>query len=137
MSKLLKSFDDSNGKDTEIRDDDDTERKEEIWKFSSDDVSLFCCWAEVVVPKSASRQLEHTNDGDDEDLYRPNTSSTTSYTSKDYRSEMNLKADHKNRPLWVTPDGHIFLESFSSVYKHAHDFLIAIAEVGTRFDSFD
>lgn len=91
----------------------------------------------MVVPKSASRQLEHTNDGDDEDLYRPNTSSTTSYTSKDYRSEMNLKADHKNRPLWVTPDGHIFLESFSSVYKHAHDFLIAIAEVGTRFDSFD
>lgn len=30
VSKLLKSFDDSNGKDTEIRDDDDTERKEEI-----------------------------------------------------------------------------------------------------------
>ena len=28
------------------------------------------------------------------------------------------------------PDGHIFLESFSPVYKHAHDFLIAISEVG-------
>ena len=27
------------------------------------------------------------------------------------------------------PDGHIFLESFSPVYKHAHDFLIAISEV--------
>jgi hypothetical protein len=27
------------------------------------------------------------------------------------------------------PNGHIFLESFSPVYKHAHDFLIAIAEV--------
>ena len=26
------------------------------------------------------------------------------------------------------PDGHIFLESFSPVYKHAHDFLIAISE---------
>lgn len=33
--------------------------------------------------------------------------------------------------LWLfqAPDGHIFLESFSPVYKHAHDFLIAIAEV--------
>lgn len=25
-------------------------------------------------------------------------------------------------------DGHIFLEAFSPVYKHAHDFLIAISE---------
>ena len=28
------------------------------------------------------------------------------------------------------PDGHIFLETFSPVYRHAQDFLIAIAEVG-------
>ena len=27
------------------------------------------------------------------------------------------------------PDGHIFLEAFSPVYKHARDFLIAIAMV--------
>lgn len=26
------------------------------------------------------------------------------------------------------PNGHIFLESFSPVYRHAHDFLIAISE---------
>jgi hypothetical protein len=59
-----------------------------------------------------------------------------------------LKADHNARPLWVVSvlifiwlitrnrdsfllkagDGHIFLESFSPVYKHARDFLIAIAE---------
>ena len=31
--------------------------------------------------------------------------------------------------LFQAPDGHIFLESFSPVYKHAHDFLIAISEV--------
>ena len=31
--------------------------------------------------------------------------------------------------LLQAPDGHIFLESFSPVYKHARDFLIAIAEV--------
>jgi len=41
---------------------------------------------------------------------------------------MNLKVDHAARPLWVAPDGHIFLESFSPVYRHAHDFMIAIAE---------
>ena len=31
--------------------------------------------------------------------------------------------------LFQAPDGHIFLEAFSPVYKHARDFLIAIAEV--------
>lgn len=41
---------------------------------------------------------------------------------------MDLKVDHTSRPLWVAPNGHIFLESFSPVYKHAHDFLIAISE---------
>lgn len=41
---------------------------------------------------------------------------------------MAIKTDHGSRPLWVAPNGHIFLEAFSPVYKHAHDFLIAIAE---------
>lgn len=41
---------------------------------------------------------------------------------------MELRKDHESRPLWVAPNGHIFLETFSPVYKHAHDFLIAIAE---------
>ncbi len=43
-------------------------------------------------------------------------------------SELALKPDHAARPLWATPDGHIFLETFSPVYKQAQDFLIAIAE---------
>lgn len=50
------------------------------------------------------------------------------FGAKDYRKLIDLKADHSSRPLWVAPDGHIFLESFSPVYKHAHDFLIAISE---------
>nr|CAG4642321.1 EOG090X01LU [Evadne anonyx] len=50
------------------------------------------------------------------------------YGAKDYRKTLTLKPDHNSRPLWVAPNGHIFLESFSPVYKHAHDFLIAIAE---------
>lgn len=36
------------------------------------------------------------------------------------------------RPLWVTPDYRIFLETFSPVYKPAYDFLIAIAEPVSR-----
>ena len=50
------------------------------------------------------------------------------FGAKDYRHLTKLKDDHASRPLWVAPDGHIFLESFSPVYKKAHDFLIAIAE---------
>ncbi|CAH0398779.1 unnamed protein product [Chilo suppressalis] len=50
------------------------------------------------------------------------------FGAKDYRSQMTLKQDNASRPLWVAPNGHIFLEAFSPVYKHAHDFLIAIAE---------
>ncbi|EFJ20433.1 hypothetical protein SELMODRAFT_109026 [Selaginella moellendorffii] len=43
-------------------------------------------------------------------------------------SKLELKPDHEKRPLWVGPDGHIFLETFSPLYKQAYDFLIAIAE---------
>lgn len=45
---------------------------------------------------------------------------------------MTLRPDSTCRPLWVAPDGHIFLETFSPVYKHAHDFLIAISEPVSR-----
>ena len=39
------------------------------------------------------------------------------------------------RPLWVCPDGRIFLETFSPVYRQAYDFLIAIAEPVCRPES--
>ncbi|XP_071715451.1 general transcription and DNA repair factor IIH helicase/translocase subunit XPB1-like [Rutidosis leptorrhynchoides] len=47
--------------------------------------------------------------------------------NRDY-TNLELKADHANRPLWACADGRIFLETFSSFYKQAYDFLIAIAE---------
>ena len=47
-------------------------------------------------------------------------------------STLPLKSDHSNRPLWVCPNGLIFLEAFSSVYQPASDFLIAIAEPVAR-----
>ncbi|KAF6151466.1 hypothetical protein GIB67_016278 [Kingdonia uniflora] len=43
-------------------------------------------------------------------------------------TKLELKLDHVNRPMWVYADGRIFLEMFSSLYKQAYDFLIAIAE---------
>eukprot|EP01101_Sappina_pedata_P000428 TRINITY_DN1048_c0_g1_i1.p1 TRINITY_DN1048_c0_g1~~TRINITY_DN1048_c0_g1_i1.p1 ORF type:complete len:120 (-),score=21.49 TRINITY_DN1048_c0_g1_i1:18-377(-) len=42
--------------------------------------------------------------------------------------DLKLKPDHTMRPLWVCPDGHIFLETFSPIYKQAYDFLIPISE---------
>lgn len=70
------------------------------------------------VPGAATKDIEKDDARIDED----------DFGAKDYRSQMTLKQDHASRPLWVAPNGHIFLESFSPVYKHAHDFLIAIAE---------
>lgn len=54
------------------------------------------------------------------------------YGAKDYRELLTLRPDSGVRPLYVAPDGHIFLETFSPVYKHAHDFLIAISEPVSR-----
>ncbi|XP_038044860.1 general transcription and DNA repair factor IIH helicase subunit XPB-like [Patiria miniata] len=70
----------------------------------------------VELPESASRHVEEQVTEEDE------------FGAKDYRQLLQLKLDHKSRPLWLAPDGHIFLESFSPVYKRAHDFLIAISE---------
>ncbi|KAG8320623.1 TFIIH basal transcription factor complex helicase XPB subunit [Homalodisca vitripennis] len=70
------------------------------------------------VPGAAKKNAEAADQGVKED----------EFGAKDYRGQMSLKSDHASRPLWVAPNGHIFLESFSPVYKHAHDFLIAISE---------
>ncbi|XP_055966156.1 general transcription and DNA repair factor IIH helicase subunit XPB isoform X2 [Sorex fumeus] len=67
------------------------------------------------VPSAAGKQVDESGTKVDE------------YGAKDYRLQMPLKDDHSSRPLWA-PDGHIFLEAFSPVYKYAQDFLVAIAE---------
>ena len=68
-------------------------------------------------------QLFNTNDSNSSLSYMKKI-----YGDHDY-SFMKLKPDHRSRPLWIAPDGHIYLEAHSPVYKHARDFLIAIAEV--------
>ncbi|KAK6130022.1 hypothetical protein DH2020_036244 [Rehmannia glutinosa] len=50
-------------------------------------------------------------------------------------SDLELKPDHANRPLWACADGRIFLETLSPLYKQAYDFLIAIAEPVSRPES--
>ncbi|CAN7997118.1 unnamed protein product, partial [Ixodes hexagonus] len=72
-------------------------------------------WSLDGVPAAASQKLSEASAEDE-------------FGAKDYRSQMQLRPDHSSRPLWVAADGHVFLEAFSPVYKHAHDFLIAISE---------
>ncbi|CAM2100670.1 general transcription and DNA repair factor IIH helicase/translocase subunit XPB [Caretta caretta] len=72
--------------------------------------------SQEAVPSAAGKQVEESGIKVDE------------YGAKDYRLQMLLKGDHSSRPLWVAPDGHVFLEAFSPVYKYAQDFLVAIAE---------
>ncbi|KAH3757657.1 transcription factor IIH subunit [Pelomyxa schiedti] len=41
---------------------------------------------------------------------------------------MELMPNSSTLPLWVCPNGRIYLETFSSKYRQAYDFVIAIAE---------
>ncbi|XP_042388706.1 general transcription and DNA repair factor IIH helicase subunit XPB1-like isoform X1 [Zingiber officinale] len=50
-------------------------------------------------------------------------------------TQLELKPDHVNRPLWACGDGRIILETFSPLYKQAYDFLMAIAEPVCRPES--
>nr|CAB3243291.1 TFIIH basal transcription factor complex helicase XPB subunit-like [Phallusia mammillata] len=89
--------------------DDDSDEDDNNPGFSGD------------VPAAATRHIDNDNEAST-DVLRDR------FGAKDYRSQMHMKADHESRPIYVAPDGHIFLESFSPVYKHARDFLIAISE---------
>lgn len=47
-------------------------------------------------------------------------------------SSLQLRPDHATRPVYVSGDMRIFLETFSPIYKQAYDFLVAIAEPVSR-----
>lgn len=47
-------------------------------------------------------------------------------------SNLALRPDHESRPVYVSGDMRIFLETFSPIYKQAYDFLVAIAEPVSR-----
>lgn len=44
-----------------------------------------------------------------------------------------LRADNELKPLYISEDGRIFIETFSPVFNMAQDFLIAISEPISRF----
>ncbi|XP_076033278.1 ATP-dependent DNA helicase hay [Oratosquilla oratoria] len=71
------------------------------------------------VPQASTQNIE---DRAEKDIQKDQ------YGGLDFRSIVVLRTDHESRPLWVAPNGHIFLESFSPVYRHAKDFLITISE---------
>ena len=76
-----------------------------------------------------SDDSDDDNDSQSEDEKATNSlwEGGTGFGENDF-SDLDLKFDHPNRPLWVCSDGRIFLESFSPLYKAAYDFLIAVAE---------
>ena len=70
--------------------------------------------------------MDSDGDGDDDEI-DPVWAGGDGFGDHDF-SDLVLKPDHANRPLWICGDGRIFLESFSPVYKAAYDFLISVAE---------
>ena len=47
------------------------------------------------------------------------------HIDKDFSANManSMKQDHDQKPLWVCPDGRIFLEAANSLYLQAYDFI--------------
>ncbi|TRY74214.1 hypothetical protein DNTS_002858, partial [Danionella cerebrum] len=97
------------------RSDRDKKSKKRYYEDEEDDEELLGGESQEAIPAAAGKQVDESSTKLDE------------YGAKDYRLQMLLKNDHTSRPLWVAPDGHVFLEAFSPVYKYAQDFLVAIS----------
>lgn len=74
-----------------------------------------------MIPKAAQKANFNLNDGEDE----------ADEAVRDFGT-LTLKSDHETRPVYVSGDMRIFLETFSPIYKQAYDFLVAIAEPVSR-----
>lgn len=48
-------------------------------------------------------------------------------------TDLPLKRDAANRPLWIAPNGHIYLEAFNPLHEQVQDFLVTIAEPVSRY----
>jgi len=82
----------------------------------------------LYLPKKAKLELVNTQDSYDEYNHEGNDSI---YIKENYTT-LQLKPDHRSRPLWVCDDGRIILEAFSPIAEQAQDFLVAISEPVTR-----
>ncbi|KAF3832809.1 hypothetical protein F7725_026474 [Dissostichus mawsoni] len=96
--------------------DRDKKSKKRVYEEEEDEEEAGGSESQEAIPAAAGKQVDVSSTKLDE------------YGAKDYRVQMMLKNDNTSRPLWVAPDGHIFLEAFSPVYKYAQDFMVAIAE---------
>ncbi|XP_061740864.1 general transcription and DNA repair factor IIH helicase subunit XPB [Nerophis ophidion] len=96
----------------------DREKKsnKRFYEEEEDEEEVVAGKPQEAIPAAAGKQVDES------------TTKLDDYGAKDYRVQMTLKNDSSSRPLWVAPDGHIFLEAFSPVYRYAQDFLVAIAE---------
>eukprot|EP00177_Eucheuma_denticulatum_P008578 GFKZ01015622.1.p1 GENE.GFKZ01015622.1~~GFKZ01015622.1.p1 ORF type:complete len:884 (+),score=138.51 GFKZ01015622.1:83-2653(+) len=74
-----------------------------------------------MIPRAAMQADFNVEDEDNDD----------GADTKDY-TNLRLRPDHENRPVYVSADKRIFLETFSPIYKQAYDFLVAIAEPVSR-----
>lgn len=62
--------------------------------------------------------------------------SASQYFGRNDFSDLDLKPDHADRPIWIVPNkARIILESFSPRFKEAESFLINIAEPQSRVRS--
>ena len=66
-------------------------------------------------------------DSDEDERRAANQDDTVIPASRDF-SQLTLKPDHDRRPIWVCPNGRVFLDTRSAIYKQAYDFLIAISD---------
>ncbi|CAL9136701.1 unnamed protein product [Musa acuminata var. zebrina] len=51
-------------------------------------------------------------------------------------TQLELKSDHVNRPLWACADDRIFLQTFFPLYKQAYGYLVAVTEPVCRHCGF-
>lgn len=104
------------GSDAESDSDYDSSKQRQAQDPKDDEASL------PIIPRAA-RAANFTIDTDQEDYDE---------TAVQDFSNLKLRPDHQSRPVYVSGDMRIFLETFSPIYKQAYDFLVAIAEPVSR-----
>ena len=105
------------GEGTGVNTPQDAEKEQQIEKF---------------VEKFSTKALEKRSAEEAHDSRRSYDSASRLFGKLDF-SYLQMKADHKNRPIWIDPlKAMITLESFHPLAESAQDFLITIAEPISR-----
>ena len=97
---------------------------ENKWRLKGD--KLYHNWRD--------QDLESDDDETDEETTLAITLNLSSRRAPSPFIHSTGKDRHETHPIWVMPDGKIFLESFSKFYVSVCEFLVAIAEPRSRPD---